>query len=312
MGQEDNPDYPVDRLVFSLIGDENATDSAKIAAGLIVAVSLAKRSDPDSPITAELLKAGIDKLWPAENPQQRWENSILHGSKDGVGLIRDERLRQPTLGWTKEHDQEHATGELVLAALCYQAVPGLKVALQSTSATLSSLWPWDPQKDPQLPAIGNDTPQARIDSLKKAGALIAAEIDRLLPLVKPITAADIREAVKHLEKENTLGGTRKRWYHTEPAIDADLRIHRYAPSSDGNDRPVMASPQNTTLCGKLLAGMEDYHGWVFGNAGAEMGDRRQRIAMTGNIADHACPFCHRVEQEEGVPELYTVPKREQS
>lgn len=307
MGQEDKNGDAVDRLVFGLVGDENATDSAKIAAGLIVAISLAKRSDPDSPITNETLKVGIDKLWPAENPQQRWENSLLHGSKDGVGLIRDERLRQPTLGWTKEHDQEHATGELVLAALCYQAVPGLKVALVDCSTTAGSLWPWDPQKDPQLPAIGNDTAQARIDRLKKAGALIAAEIDRLLPLVKPIKAADIREAAKHLEKENPTRA--RKWYHTEPAIDAELRIHRYALTPDPKDWDEAKAP---TLCGKLIAGMEDYHGFKFGTRGKDLGDRRQRIAMTGKIADHACPFCHRVEQEEGVPELYTVPKREQS
>jgi hypothetical protein len=174
--------------------------------------------------------------------------------------------------------------------------------------TAPSLWPWDPAADPQHRAQ-EALPCQRIDHLKKAGALIAAEIDRLLPLVKPIQAADIREAVKRLEKENPPRVCKLR--STEPAIDAELRIHRYARPSDGDNRPVMASPQGTTLCGKLLAGMEDYHGWVFGDASAEMGDRRQRIAMTGNIADHACPFCHRVEQEEGEPELYTVPKREQ-
>ena len=304
MGQDKEVE-DIEARMTRWLTEENARETDLLATALLVAVALARRSNPDSPVTKEGLKLALDKLWPAENPRQRWENSLLHGSKDGVGLIRDERLRQPTLGWTKEHDQEHGHGELILAALCYQAVPGLKVALVNCSTTAGSLWPWDPQKDPQLPAVGNDTAPARIDSLKKAGALIAAEIDRLLPLVKPIKAADIREAVKHLENPPRA----RKWYHTEPAIDAELRIHRYAlpAEPDGWD-----DSQAVTLCGKLLYGMEDYHGWVFGTPAGDMGDRRQRIAMTGKIADHACPFCHRVEQENGEPELYTPPKREES
>jgi hypothetical protein len=231
---------------------------------------------------------------------------LLHGSKDGVGLIRDERLRQPTLGWTKEHDQEHGNGELVAAALCHV------VSMYPQMKCQPPPWPWEYDKNPLLMGSARQ-PSALILHLKKAGALIAAEIDRLLPLVKPILAADIREAVKSLEKENTLGGTRKRWYHTEPAIDDVLTIHRYALTPDPKDWDEAKAP---TLCGKLIAGMEDYHGFKFGTRGEDLGDRRQRIvsqcvqAPGKKISDFACQFCLRVEQEDGSPEN-APPKREQ-
>lgn len=87
----------------------------------------------------------------------------------GVGVIADERLRQITeLGYTAEHDDEqkcndpdHHLPELVRAAICY-------LARWETSPE----WPWE-GRGPKL------TPDNRIEELAKAGALIAAEIDRL-------------------------------------------------------------------------------------------------------------------------------------
>jgi hypothetical protein len=81
----------------------------------------------------------------------------------GVELITQERQRQiDAEGWTPEHDDHHRDGELVAAALVYadRADPPLVE------------WPWG-----ELPAgLG----VARIRDLTKAGALIAAEIDRLV------------------------------------------------------------------------------------------------------------------------------------
>ena len=98
---------------------------------------------------------------------------------DGVDLIGEERIRQVTVeGWTPEHDDRHTEGDLCDAACAYAA------AAQATyyddhCVTFADIksgkpprsWPWEavwwkPSDDP-------------IRNLVKAGALIAAEIDRL-------------------------------------------------------------------------------------------------------------------------------------
>lgn len=89
--------------------------------------------------------------------------------KTGIELIAEERQRQiEQEGWTSEHDAEHKEGEMAIAAACY-AYPNYDEdwAVQSQ---LQWLWEknwWKP------------TPDDRIRELQKAGALIAAEIDRL-------------------------------------------------------------------------------------------------------------------------------------
>jgi hypothetical protein len=85
----------------------------------------------------------------------------------GAELIAAERLRQTAWeGFDAEHDDTHARGELTTAAACYlwsftdkapPSVPGAR-------------WPW---------AQRWWKPADRIRNLVKAGALIAAEIDRL-------------------------------------------------------------------------------------------------------------------------------------
>lgn len=92
---------------------------------------------------------------------------------DGVELIKAERQRQiESEDWTPEHDDEHQTGEISRAAISYatrgfyQTYSNGKVVIDSTLG-----WPWDiawfkPSPDP-------------VRNLVKAGALIAAEIDRI-------------------------------------------------------------------------------------------------------------------------------------
>jgi hypothetical protein len=100
---------------------------------------------------------------------------------DGIHLILKERQRQiHEEGWTAEHDKRHSDGELALAAACY-AMPKehIKYRDRVTFITLKRfvLWPW------RL-TWWKPTPDDRIRELTKAGALIAAEIDRLLALSK--------------------------------------------------------------------------------------------------------------------------------
>ena len=97
--------------------------------------------------------------------------------QDGVSLIAAERLRQVNAeGWTPEHDDEHDDGELAQAAACY--------AKRDTVSDDPA--PWDvigggatPPSWPWGWASYKPTPDDRIRELVKAGALIAAEIDRL-------------------------------------------------------------------------------------------------------------------------------------
>ena len=102
---------------------------------------------------------------------------------DGTSLIAAERTRQITEeGWTPEHDAEHRDGALIDAAVSY-AIAAEATYYSDSNATFDQFrpgsgnvprdWPWDgewwkPSNDP-------------VRNLVKAGALIAAEIDRLLP-----------------------------------------------------------------------------------------------------------------------------------
>jgi hypothetical protein len=87
----------------------------------------------------------------------------------GVELIAAERKRQiEQEGWTPEHDDAHSRREMQAAAECYMAY-GCNARWQSQAPML---WPWDDKW--WKPSYSDE-----IRNLVKAGALIAAEIDRL-------------------------------------------------------------------------------------------------------------------------------------
>lgn len=110
----------------------------------------------------------------------------------GAELIASERLRQINIeGWSDTHDDGHDCGELALAAACY-ATPILiyKRGEYANQVCFADPWPWDEAWD-KRPADGNVLMDNkilcvsdRIRQLAKAGALIAAEIDRLLRFQK--------------------------------------------------------------------------------------------------------------------------------
>lgn len=84
---------------------------------------------------------------------------------DGAELIAAERVRQITEeGWTPEHDDEHTESELGIAASGY-----LYAGLTGNKSRPIG-WPWHPSWWKP-----SDDP---VRNLVKAGALIAAEIDR--------------------------------------------------------------------------------------------------------------------------------------
>ena len=107
---------------------------------------------------------------------------------EGVKRIATERQRQIDVeGWTPDHDDEHGGGEMAWAAVAY-AAPGaiyrssgfrdLRHARGGGEISFIDPWPWDRGWDKRTKHAPNRL--QRIRDLEKAGALIAAELDRLL------------------------------------------------------------------------------------------------------------------------------------
>lgn len=104
----------------------------------------------------------------------------------GVDLIADERKRQiEKEGFTAEHDANHLCSELTDAAVMYAMRAYWKKRIHpmivGTDEMPGIMWPFGieffkPSNEPW--------PDGRIKDLVKAGALIAAEIDRLLNIKK--------------------------------------------------------------------------------------------------------------------------------
>lgn len=97
--------------------------------------------------------------------------------------IHAERQRQIAIeGWSYEHDDQHAHGQMALAAAAYAAQsvvkvdPWIKVGfagrtqLAGTFNVSDLLWPWDWRWW---------KPKDKRHDLVRAGALIVAEIERL-------------------------------------------------------------------------------------------------------------------------------------
>ena len=97
----------------------------------------------------------------------------------GIFAIQEERMRQQIVeGFDPEHDGQHIGGEIAEAAACYAQCAATqeywknRMGYGGKIATMYSVqWPWDskwwkPNEDPLV-------------NLVKAGALIAAEIDRI-------------------------------------------------------------------------------------------------------------------------------------
>jgi hypothetical protein len=94
--------------------------------------------------------------------------------KSGIELIAAERQRQLEVeDWNAQHDDCHDEGEMAQAAICY-ATPESDRKYHNNYLKPAYLkgWPWEMTQ-------WKPSPDNRIKELTKAGALIAAEIDRL-------------------------------------------------------------------------------------------------------------------------------------
>ena len=106
-----------------------------------------------------------------------------NGVKSGTKRIAEERARQLRgEGWSAKHDDAHRRCELVMAAVCYAAKAAEQnVYIQKRTSKghlFMDPWPssWDSRWDKRHSHRGVAT---KVRMLEKAGALIAAEIDRL-------------------------------------------------------------------------------------------------------------------------------------
>lgn len=101
---------------------------------------------------------------------------------NGVELIARERHRQISVeGWDAAHDAAHASGELASAAVCYATVVPKRATRGNNRPPPN--WPWD-KKWWKPKSDGHANNLCRVADLVRAGALIAAEIDRLQALGK--------------------------------------------------------------------------------------------------------------------------------
>lgn len=99
---------------------------------------------------------------------------------NGIELIAQERARQLEVkGWAPEFDAQWIKEELAKAAICYALPPADDDKLGSEAQRdelIKVIWPWD---------VKWWKPTDRVKDLAKAGALIAAEIDRIQRLTEP-------------------------------------------------------------------------------------------------------------------------------
>jgi hypothetical protein len=130
--------------------------------------------------------------WPAGDSWIDEARAAVGGARtvpSGAERIATELARQITgEGYDIDHDDHHKDGSLAMAAACYAAPTRIfERHVFAAGETFRDPWPWDQRYDKRPhPNDGNvvapetATRADRIALLTKAGALIAAEIDRLL------------------------------------------------------------------------------------------------------------------------------------
>ena len=105
-------------------------------------------------------------------------------AESGADLITAERRRQiEREGWSPEHDDEHDSCEMAMAAVAYafEAVDQANgICEDPWAGPPDRWWPWWVSDGQHAPVPSGFKPSDDpIRNLVKAGALIAAEIDRL-------------------------------------------------------------------------------------------------------------------------------------
>jgi hypothetical protein len=136
---------------------------------LAEALALADHTSPMPALAGQALKLLRARVELLEEQVRSFHGNAATKPMSGVARIAAERARQILVeGWTIQRDQAQSAGELASAACCY-ILAGLETADIEPDQVLA-LWPWD---------LSWWKPSTPVRNLEKAGALIAAEIDRL-------------------------------------------------------------------------------------------------------------------------------------
>lgn len=192
---------------------------------------------------------------------------------NGVEIIATERDRQREK-WPLDHDDRHLGGELAAAAAVY-AIPNMRTretqvgpqkAKKDKKTLTSLLWPFE--RDAYKPRILGggyaSAYRARVEELAKAGALIAAEIDRLqrkldehggaVPIPEDGGRARVRELlialVTHhlpLHDVERAVGTAVHFTNAQAKIEKDIEEGRLVRGDDANPIKQWAGEWVTNL-----------------------------------------------------------------
>ena len=120
------------------------------------------------PHVMKLVEAGIAREKAASQKRKLNRDMAKLTVDSGSQLIAAERQRQiDEEGWTKEHDAQHTHGSLAGAAISY-----ILFNYPTIHHLTKNFWPWEW-------VLFKPDPQDTVRNLAKAGALIAAEIDRI-------------------------------------------------------------------------------------------------------------------------------------
>lgn len=113
----------------------------------------------------------------------------------GIERIAAERERQTSaLGYDAAHDDRHVFDEIARAAAVFSLPWAMRTRMIFDRPLWGHLWPREWQTSQSHPPTENGTAADRIDELAKAGALIAAEIDRIERRIGRSDAAALRSA----------------------------------------------------------------------------------------------------------------------
>lgn len=154
----------------------------------------------------------------------------------GVTEIAKERTRHwEEEGWNRAHDDQHTEGELAKAGAVY----ALPIKLRSSSPTATEgpglkigdyIWPFS--NDWYKP-----TPENRVKELAKAGALMAAEIDRL-KRIKVFRVNECDWVLAHTLPEA------KSWYKNEVGMSAEEAFNNPVELTDEKLRALRFTKEN--------------------------------------------------------------------
>lgn len=168
----------------------------------------------------------------------------------GTDLIAKERQRQIDVeGYSPEHDVAHANDALAWAAACYAAPETvyrlLEVDLSDGDGEHRGVRWWEPWPRTWRREIYLEpTPEQRIRELVKAGALIAAEIDRLRSSEGGCVYREALDELDRVQPDDFKAGQG----HLSPAFrEVDFRaafghvvnvVNRVLHDTDENGRPL--------------------------------------------------------------------------